>query len=132
MTKANLSWRTKMELTDPLKALFIDTANRLKGSDRRRFMARIVEQLGPGGQCPAERELGWSRQPLRRAPRELVSGLICLDACTLPRRRRAEEHLPSLLTDIQAIVNRQSQVDPRFRTRRLYTGLTAAVGDRSR
>ena len=126
MTKPNLSWRTKMQLTDSLKALFIDTANTLKGSERRRFMARTVQQLGPGGQRRAERELGWNRQTIRKALRELTSGLICLDAFTLRRRKRAEEHLPNLLTDIKAIVDSQSQADPQFRTTRLYTRLTAA------
>jgi len=34
--------------------------------------------------------------------------------------------LPHLLTDIQAIVDSQSQTDPQFRTNRLYTRLSAA------
>ncbi len=111
-----------MELTDSLKALFIDTANTLKGSERRRFMARTVQQLGSGGQRRAERELSWNRQTIRKALRELATGLTCLDAFTLRHRKRAEEHLPSLLTDIKAIVDSQSQADPQFRTTRLYTG----------
>jgi len=115
-----------MELTDSLKALFIDTANTLKGTERRRFMPPPVQQLGPGGQRCAERELGWNRQTIRKALRELASGLICLDAFALRRRKRAEELLPNLLADIQAIVDSQSQVDPQFRTTRLYTRLTAA------
>jgi hypothetical protein len=115
-----------MELTASLKALFIDTATTLKGSERRRFIARTVEELGPGGQRHAERELGWNRQTIRKALRELHSGLICLDALTLRRRKRAEEHLPNLLTDILAIVDSQSQADPQFRSSRLYTRLTAA------
>ena len=126
MTKPYLFWRITMELTDSLKALFINTAKMLKGSERRRFMARTVQQLGPGGQRRAERELGWNRQTMRKAGRELASGLICLDAYALRRRKRAEAHLPNLLTDIQAIVDSQSQADPQFRTRRLYTRLTAA------
>ena len=40
-------------------------------------------------------------------------------------RKKAEDHLPRLLTDITAIVDGQSQADPQFRTRRLYTRLTA-------
>jgi hypothetical protein len=115
-----------MELTDTLKALFIDTANILKGSERRRFMARTVQELGPGGQRRAERELGWNRQTIRKAQRELDTGLLCLDAFSLRRRKRAEEHLPNLLTDIKAIVDSQSQADPQFRTTRLYTRLSAA------
>jgi hypothetical protein len=115
-----------MELPDSLKALFIETATSLKGSARRHFMARTVQELGPGGQRWAERELGWNRQTIRKALRELASGLICLDAVALRRRKRAEEHLPSLLVDILAIVDGQSQADPQFRTKRLYTRLTAA------
>jgi len=43
----------------------------------------------------------------------------------LRARKRAEEHVPRLLTDSRAIVDSQSQADPQFRTRRLYTRLTA-------
>ena len=115
-----------MELTDTLKALFIETATTLKGTERRRFMARTIQELGPGGQRRAERELGWNRQTLRKALRELTSGLTCLDAFNLRHRKRAEQHLPNLLSDIKAIVDSQSQADPQFRSSRLYTRLTAA------
>ncbi len=115
-----------MELTDSLKRLFIETAQTLRGSDRRRFMARTVQELGRGGQRRAERDLGWNRQTIRKALRELATGLTCLDAVALRRRKRAEEHLPHLLDDITALVDSQSQADPQFRSNRLYTRLTAA------
>ena len=115
-----------MELTDSLKALFIETAQALKGSGRRVFMARTVQELGPGGQRRAERELGWSRATIRKGARELASGCAIVDAFALRGRKRAEEHLPDLLADITAIVDGQSQADPQFRTTRLYTRLTAA------
>jgi hypothetical protein len=38
-----------MELTGGLKSLFIGTAQTLTGSHKRLFMARTVQQLGPGG-----------------------------------------------------------------------------------
>src|SRR2546428_7580703 len=41
-------------------------------------------------------------------------------------RKRSEHHLPTLLSDITAIVDGQSQADPQFRTNRLYTRLSAA------
>ncbi len=44
----------------------------------------------------------------------------------VPTSRDAEDQLPYLLTDIQAIVDGQSQTDPKFRTNRLYTRLSAA------
>lgn len=115
-----------MELTDTRKAWLVETARVLKGYARRRFMAQTVQELGPGGQRRAERDLCWNRQTIRKAMRELTSGLRCLDAVALRRRKRAEERLPTLLDDIQALVDGQSQTDPSFRTTRLYTRLTAA------
>ncbi len=47
-----------IQLTDSLKSLFRETAQQLKGSKRRQFMANIVNGLGVGGQSQAERELG--------------------------------------------------------------------------
>jgi hypothetical protein len=115
-----------MDLTNSLKALFIDTAKTLKGSARRLFMARTVRELGPGGQRRAERELGWNRETIRKGMQELQHGVICLDNFAARGRKRAEEHLPNLLTDIAAIVDSQSQTDPQFRTNRLYPRLDAA------
>jgi len=115
-----------MELTNSLKTLLIETAKSLKGSARRLFMARTVKELGPGGQQRAARELRWGRMTIRKGMRELATGVICIDAFALRGRKRAEAHLPNLLTDMQAIVDSQSQADPQFRSHRLYTRLTAA------
>ena len=114
-----------MELTDSIKTLLIATAKALKGSARRLFMARTVQELGSGGQQRAARELGWGRMTIRKGMRELDSGIECVDAFRLRGRKRAEDHLPNLLADIQAIVDDQSQTDPQFRSTRLYTRLTA-------
>jgi hypothetical protein len=89
-----------MELTDSHKALFVETAQSLKGSACRLFMARTVQELGPGGQRRAERDLGWSRMTIRKGPHELESGFTCLDAFTARGRKRVEDHWPSLLADI--------------------------------
>lgn len=115
-----------MELTEELKDLLIKTAKQLKGSARRLFQARTVKTLGPGGASRAERELGWSRKTIRKGMHELESGITCVDAYGSRGRKRSEEHLPNLLTDIRAIVDGQSQADPQFKTNRLYTRLTAA------
>ena len=115
-----------MELSDSIKTLLIATAKALKGNARRLFMGRSVKELGPGGLQRAARELGWGRMTIRKGMRELDSGVECIDAFRLRGRKRAEDHLPHLLTDIQALVDSQSQTDPQFRTHRLYTRLTAA------
>jgi len=115
-----------LELTESRRIWLIETAQALKGHERRRFMARTVHELGRGGQSQAERELNWNRQTLRKALQELERGFQCMDAFALRRRKRAEDHLPHLLADIKALVDAQSQTDPDFRTNRLYTRLTAA------
>src|SRR5436190_23472876 len=105
-----------MELTEAVKALLREAARALAGSERRRFLARTVEELGPGGQRLAERELGWSRVTIRKGQRERGSGVACVDAFALRGRKRAEAHLPNLLADLEALVAGQSQADPTFRT----------------
>lgn len=115
-----------VELTESIKSLFIDTAQTLKGSARRVFMARTVQELGEGGQRQAQRELGWNRATIRKGTHELRSGVTCADAFALRGRKPAEAHLPHLLDDIRAVVDGQSQTDPQFRNNRLYTRLTAA------
>jgi len=81
--------------------------------------------LGTAGQRRAERELGWNRVTIRKGMHELTAGIRCTDAFCLRGRKRAEEHLPNLLTDIKALVDAQCQTDPSFQTQRLYTRLTA-------
>jgi len=115
-----------MDLTESMRTFLTDTAQTLRGSARRLFVARTVRELGPGGQRRAERELGWNRVTIRKGAHELESGVTCCDAFALRGRKRTEERLPRLLEDIRAIVDGQSQADPPFRTSRLYTRLSAA------
>ncbi len=114
-----------MELVEEVKELLIQAGKALKGCERRLFMARTVRALGEGGQRLAEEELGWNRGTIRKGEHELESGIVCLDAFKQRGRKRSEERLPNLLKDLTAIVDGQSQVDPQFRTSRLYTRLTA-------
>ena len=115
-----------LELTESLKSLLNETAQTLKGHERRRFMAKTVEELGTGGQRKAERELGWHRDLIRKGQREINSGIISVDAFNRRGRKPTESRLPMLLEDIRAIVDSQSQTDPQFKTNGLYTRLSAA------
>ncbi len=116
-----------MILTDELKETYIEAAKQLQGSERRKFMARIVKSLGRGGQRQAERELGWDRTTIRKGTRELESGIDCVDAYHARGRKRAEEKLPDLLADMGSIVDGQSQTDASFQTTRLYTRLSVVA-----
>lgn len=115
-----------MELTETLKEIFIKTAEALKGHARRVFMARVVKSLGKGGQCQAEIELGWDRGTIRKGMHVLESGFECYDNFAGRGRKVVEEHLPNLLEDIEAIADAESQIDPTFKTTRLYIRLSAA------
>ena len=114
-----------VELNEAFKIALIEGAKALRGTERRAFMARAVRGLGAGGQRRAESEFGWSRSTIRKGEHELASGITCLDNFAARGRLRGEERLPRLLDDIRDIVTSQSQADPRFRTLRLYTKLTA-------
>jgi len=114
-----------MVLTDELKTLFRDIANKLKGHERRIFMAQVVKLLGKGGQRCTERQLNWNRGTIRKGMHELESSIVCMDAFSARGRKRAEERLPNLLNDIKAIADERSQTDPTFKTTRLYTRINA-------
>src|SRR5258708_18722644 len=109
-----------MELTASLTTLLQETAQQLKGSARRMFMAKTVRELGPGGQRRAARELGWSRMTIRKGLHEVDSGITCMDNFAGRGRKRAEEHLPHLLEDLPALVDSPRQADPQVRTTPLY------------
>lgn len=114
-----------IELTDSLSSLLKETANQLKGAAKRRFQAQTVMGLGYGGQLLAEQELGWDRKTISKGIKELTSGITCVDNYQARGRYKAEEHLPNLLEDIKNLVDSQSQIDPTFKSQRLYTRLTA-------
>jgi len=123
--KIVLPTRPIEQITFELKAALNDAKNKLKGSDRRQFMAQIVLSLGAGGQRRAQREPGWNRNTIIKGLKELNSGIHCYDNFSGRGRKRSEEHLPHLLDDIKAIVEPVSQVDPTFRTDQTYCPLTA-------
>ena len=104
-----------MELDDKLKAELIATAQSLKGSERRMFMARTVKMLGPGGQRLAERELGWNRATIRKGMRELEHGVTCLDGTRLRGRKPLEERLPNLLHDLRDLIETRRRAHPECR-----------------
>jgi hypothetical protein len=101
-----------MNLTEALKQHLIQTADALKGSDRRAFMARTVQLMGRGGQRLAERELGWSRATIHKGMHELQSGIVCLDAFSLRGRLRAEEKDPALLPALKRLLADEVAGDP--------------------
>jgi hypothetical protein len=120
-------FEVSIELTDSLKKLLKGTAEQLKGAVKRKFIAQTVAALGHGGQSVAQQELGWNRVTISKGIKELTSGITCVDNYPGRGRKKAEEILPNLLEDIKKLVDDQSQIDPSFKSQRLYTRLSASV-----
>ena len=112
-------------LTPKVKTFLNETRSKLRGSERRKFMAKVVRLLGKGGQRHAERELGWDRKTIIKGRKEVDSGFDCVDHYSGRGRHPIEEKLPNLLDDIKDIVDPVSQCDPTFRTTQLYSPITA-------
>jgi hypothetical protein len=121
----NLNLSAGDELTSETKAFLNETRAKLKGHQRRQFMARVVSLLGRGGQLRAEKELGWDRKTIIKGTKEINSGITCIDNYSGRGRKPAEAHLPNLINDMKSIVNPVSQTDPTFRTTNLYSPITA-------
>jgi hypothetical protein len=113
-----------MELTVQTCAWLKETAGALPGGQRRRFMAQTVESLGLS-QRQAASQLGWAADTVRKALRELHSGITCVDNFAARGRKPAEHHLPHLFQDIRDVVTDHLQTDPTFQTTRLYCRLSA-------
>ena len=114
-----------IELNKSVIELLEETIKNLNGNQRRIFMAKTVNTLGPGGQREAERKLGWSRGTIRKGQKELQTGTIKEDNFSARGRKKTEEKLPNLLEDIKSIVKPKTQTDPTFKTTKMYTPVTA-------
>ena len=115
-----------MEITEEICKWLNETKASLKGYARRHFMAETVKTICDGSPMVAERELGWNRMTLSKAIREWEGGFCYVDQTHLSERKKAEDHLPKLLDDINEIAEQFSQTDPTFQTTRLFTRITAA------
>ena len=113
-----------LKLTDSTVEWLNNTADQLKGSARRMFMAETVRQLGCGGASAAEEKSGWNRGTVRKGQKKLKNGPM-KDRFSERGCKKSEELLPNLLEDIKEIVEPECQTDPSFNTCRLYTRITA-------
>ena len=101
-------------------------ANRLKGHERRLFMAEVTLKLCAGNARKAERRFGWGRETVDKGLHELQQGVRCLENFATRGRPRLEDKTPQLAQDIRAIVEPHTQADPELKSERRYSNLSAA------
>jgi hypothetical protein len=111
---------------DPFDDLLCSAARRLKGHQRRAFMAEVANRLCDGSPRIAERRFGWGRQTVATGLHELSTGIRCLENFAAKARKRSEDLDPALAADIRALVEPHTQTDPELKTSRRYTNLSAA------
>ena len=108
------------------ESLLRQGANRLKGYERRLFMAEVTMQLWDGNPRIAERRFGWGRETVAKGLHELKQGVRCLEDFSARGRPRLEDQTPQLAQDIRAIVEPHTQADPELKSERRYSNLSAA------
>jgi Rhodopirellula transposase DDE domain len=107
-------------------ALICSAARRLKGHQRRLFMAEVASHLCAGSARQAERRFGWGRQTVQLGLHESRGHIRCLENFAAKGQKRSEDKDPRLARDIRAIVEPHTQTDPELKSSRLYTNLSAA------
>jgi Rhodopirellula transposase DDE domain len=101
-------------------------ARRLKGHERRLFMAEVALKLCDGNARQAERRFGWGRETVDKGLHELQQGIRCLENFAARARPRMEEKNPQLAQDIRAIVEPHTQADPELKSERRYCNQSAS------
>jgi hypothetical protein len=100
-------------------------ADRLKGHERRLFMAEVTLKLCDGKARQAERRFGWGRETVAKGMHELQQGIRCLENFSARGRPRLEDKHPQLAQDIRALVEPHTQADPELKSARRYSNLSA-------
>jgi hypothetical protein len=110
---------------EPYDVIIRSAAKRLKGHQRRLFMAEATETLCAGNARQAEERFGWGRETVQKGLYELQQGIRCLEHFAGRACPRWEEKHPQLANDIRAIVEPHTQADPELKSPRRYTNLSA-------
>lgn len=105
--------------------LLVSAARRLKGIQRRQFLAEVCRQLCDGSPRKTEQRFGWGRETVQKGLRELDGDMETTPKPERRGRRKSEEQNPQLAIDIRLIVEPQTQADPELKTSRRYTNLSA-------
>jgi len=113
------------DISQPHDALLQSAAKRLRGHQRRLFIAEVALELCGGSARHAETRFGWGRDTVSKGLHELQQGIRCQENFTARGRPRWEQQVPQRAADIRALVEPHTQADPELKSERRYTNLTA-------
>jgi hypothetical protein len=113
------------ELTDAVRETIQSASRKLTGFWRRQFQAEVAEQYCQGSARQAEQLFGWGRDAVETGLNELRTGIRCLDNFSARGRHKSEQRDATLVGRIHAIVEPDSQADPKFQTSLAFTRVTA-------
>lgn len=108
--------------------LLKSAAGRLRGAERRMFLADVCLALCDGSPRQAEYRFGWGRDTVAKGleEREADPAEVASRKSNNRGKKRSEEQNPQLAIDIRLIVEPHTQTDPELKTERRYTNLSAA------
>jgi Rhodopirellula transposase DDE domain len=112
-------------LTEPIKLTFKDAAKKLTGQRKRDFMAKVAEDYMGGSARLTETVLGWNRRSVQLGLHERRTGILCVDDYRSRGRHKSEAVLPNLEQDIRALVEPQTQADPKLQSTLIYSRISA-------
>ena len=119
------------ELTESVIETIRLAARKLSGFQRRQFQAEMAAKYCDSNPRRAEQVFGWGRDAVNTGLNELRSGIRCLEDYTTRGRPKSEDRNPELAQDIHALVESDSQAEPKFQTPLAFTRITAkAVHER--
>ena len=114
-----------IDATPEYKHLIKIAAKKLKGPERRAFMAEVAETLCNGSPRLTETEFGFGRHTVELGIHEKRTGLICYGNYAASGKQKTEVTSPELIQDIRSLVEPESQADPQLRNTFAYTRVTA-------
>ncbi|MCH9692531.1 MAG: hypothetical protein K0U59_10820 [Gammaproteobacteria bacterium] len=113
------------EVSPECKHLIQLAAKRLKGPERRAFIAEVAETLCLSNPCMTETRFGFGRQVVELGMNEKRTGLICYGNYEPCGKKKAEVASPTLEKDIRSLVDPESQADPKLKNTFAYSRITA-------
>ena len=106
---------TAVDVAPECKKLINLAAKKLKGSERRLFIAEVAEELCYGSPRLTETEFGFGRNTVELGMHEKRTGLVCYGDYVSSGKQNCEKTNPQLEEDIRSLVDPESQADPQLR-----------------